>query len=105
MLQSAQTGLKFAYKLIFGLMLVVSFLCRLQLFGDLENFQFQFFDFIALEIDKLEHLKIFLLIFSENSQELFEVGYLCGSLYLSKILPKFLDFIHLLRVFLGLPEL
>ena len=66
-----------------------------QLLPQTGNFKLEFLDFVALEVDELEHLEVLLLIPAEDAQQLVEVVDLRRRLDLREVLPELLDLLHL----------
>lgn len=93
----------FHLKQVFLLLINAEILSLPKLFLQFGHFELQFFDLVALQVDKFEHLEVLFLIFAEDSQELIEVINFCGSLDLSKVLSEFLYLFHLLGTLLSLP--
>lgn len=69
---------------------------------ELGYLELQLFDFIALQVDELEHLEVLFLVFAENAQQLIEVVNLSCRLDLCEVLSKLLYLFHLLGALLGL---
>lgn len=86
----------FHLKQVFLLLINAKILSLTKLFFQFGYLELQFFDLVALQIDKFEHLEVLFLIFAENPQELIKVVDFCGGLDLSKVLSELLDLFHLL---------
>jgi hypothetical protein len=63
--------------------------------SEFRNLVFKLLNLIALQVDKLEHLEVFLLILAKYSQEFLKVLDLGGSLDLGKVLSELLYLFHL----------
>lgn len=98
-----------AFQVVYVLVLVLSVpsavIGILKFLLQLEQLRFQLLNLITLQIDKLEHLEILLLVLTKNPQQLIKILNLSGSLNLREVLPEFLDLLSLFRILLCLSKI